>query len=255
MSDAQLLRVQCVTGALFGLFVLVHLANLAAAPLGADAYNSFQRAARAVYQFPLVEIGMLGVLLVHFACAILRIVRAGFRRRQQSRRARLHRYTGYFLMVVIVGHTAATRGVSLVIGSFPEFEGLSFSLWWMPAIFYPYYTLLALCGLFHAINGFVIASSVLGRPLPGVLRRGVGFWFATAAAALLMLAGTPALGGHLFPIEDPRDNDFARFYSELEAVDLGAESRSGESRGGGPGSGQIVGEFGRVATLLLGWLL
>jgi len=230
MSDAQLLRVQCVTGCLFGLFVLVHLANLAAAPLGADAYNSFQRTARAVYQFPLLEIGMLGALGVHCACAIWRIVRAGFRRPHSSRRSRLHRYTGYFLLVVIVGHVSATRGVSLATGAFPEFEGLSFSLWWMPALFYPYYTLLALCGLFHAVNGFAIACSVFGRPLPVALRRGVGFWFAMAAAGLSMLIGIAALGGHGFPIEDPRDNDYARFYSALGVVDLGNEDRPG----GGP---------------------
>jgi len=225
MSDAQLLRVQCVTGSLFGLFVVVHLANLAAAPLGADVYNSFQRTARAVYQFPLIEIGMLGALLLHGVCAILRIVRAGFRRRHQSRRSRLHRYTGYFLLVVILGHTAATRGVSLVTGSFPEFEGLAFSLWWMPVLFYPYYTLLALCGLFHAVSGFAMACSVFGRPLPTGLRRGVGFWFAMAAAALSMLAGIGAFGGHVFPIEDPRASDYARFYSDLGVVDLGTGDR------------------------------
>jgi succinate dehydrogenase/fumarate reductase cytochrome b subunit len=87
-------------------------------------------------------------------------------------------------------------------------------------LFYPYYALLALCGLYHGLNGLAIALSVFGWPLPQAVRTGPGFWLPMSAAAGLLLAGVLALGGQLFEIPDPRANDFARLLEELGVADL-----------------------------------
>ena len=96
MTSASLLRVQAVSGTIFLGFVLVHLTNTAFALGGPEDYNAFQRATRAVYQNPVVELVLLMVpLVVHYAAAIVRLTRDGFRRPRLDWRARLHRYTGY----------------------------------------------------------------------------------------------------------------------------------------------------------------
>lgn len=221
MSDRRLLQIQALSGLVFLLFVLVHLANTMVAIGGPDAYNAFQRGARRVYQFPPVEVLVLALpLLVHVAAAITRLRRSGFRRPGQSWRARLHRYTGYYLLLVIFGHVAAVRGSSLFFGVHPEFGGVSFTLWWLPWNFYPYYVLFALCAVYHGLNGLSVALSTLGRPLPDRLRRGPAFWAPVGVAGVLLLFGVLALGGKLFEIPDPTDNDAARMLQREFGVDL-----------------------------------
>lgn len=222
MSTAKLLRIQAISGIVFSLFVAVHMLNTAFALGGPESYNAFQRAARVFYQNPLVEIVLLLIPLgVHFAAALLRLERSGFRRPHLPWRARLHRYTGYYLLTVIVGHIAATRGPSLVKDFHPEFAGLSFSLWWVPALFYPYYALFVLSALYHAFNGLVIALRTFGLSVPQALRSGPGFWVPLAGCALALCLSILALGGVLFEIPDPTNNDYARMWHGLVGVDLG----------------------------------
>jgi succinate dehydrogenase/fumarate reductase cytochrome b subunit len=220
MSEHKLLQIQAISGCLFLIFTLVHLVNTGVASLGLEAYDEFQEGARSVYQNPLVEVVLLAVpLLVHVSAAIERLRRNGFRRKNKGLRSRMHRYSGYFLMLVIWGHVAAVRGPSLFQGFHPGFAGLSFSLWWIPALFYPYYALLSLCALYHGVNGAMLAASVFGRPIPMVVRRGWGFWAPMAAASVALLLGIAALGGNLYSIPDPTDNRYARMWEEL-GVDL-----------------------------------
>lgn len=51
-------RAQAASGLAFGVFAAVHLVNQWLAPLGPETYDGFQTAARAVYQQPVVEIGL-----------------------------------------------------------------------------------------------------------------------------------------------------------------------------------------------------
>ncbi len=220
MSDRNLLRIQAASGLAFAVFVAVHLVNLAFAGVSAEAYDGFQARARAVYQQPLVEAALVVLpLLVHAGAALARLRRSGFRRTTRSWRSRLHRLTGYYLLLVIGGHVLATRSPSFLLGFHPGFAGLSFSLWWVPALFYPYYTLFALCGLYHLANGLGIAASVFGRPLPERVRHGAGFWLPIGVAGTVLVVGVMALGGWLYEIPDPVDNDYARMWEDL-GVDL-----------------------------------
>ena len=162
MNDASALRqdrnwaaVQALTGLIFMLFVAVHLANTLLGIGGASAYDAFQELARRVYQHPVVEITL--VLLVLPLHILAGISRARLRRRGITHNAstpqRFHRIAGWFLVIFIFGHIAAVRLPSLLYDVYPRFEGVAFSIAWIPAYFYPYYLLLGLAGLYHATMG------------------------------------------------------------------------------------------------------
>ncbi len=221
MSARRLLQLQAASGLTFLLFAAVHLANTAAAVGGPETYNGLQHSLRAVYQFPGVELLLIFLpLSIHVAAAIVRFRRSGFRRPHQGWRTRLHRYTGYYLLVFIAGHTLATRGASVVYGVYPEFEGLSFTLWWIPAFFYPYYITLALSGLYHGANGLLIALSTFFRPVPDRIRQGWRFWVPVGFAGVALVLGLFALGGQLFEIQNPTDSEYARLWEREFGVDL-----------------------------------
>jgi succinate dehydrogenase/fumarate reductase cytochrome b subunit len=220
MTNRRLLQIQAVSGGTFLAFTLLHLANTGVATLGVEAYDGFQERARWLYQNPLIEVLFLALpLSVHAAAAIERLRRSGFRRANQTLRSKLHRYSGYLLLAVIWGHILAVRGPSLFQDFHPGFAGLSFSLWWIPWLFYPYYALLALCGLYHGTNGFMLAAAVFGRPFPDALRYGWGFWAPLSAAGVALVLGIAAMGGILFSIPDPIDNPYARMWEGF-GVDL-----------------------------------
>ncbi len=209
-------RAQAISGLLFLVFALLHIVNTMLAAHSAEAYDGFQRALRPIYQHPAVELGLIiGPLLVHVAAALRRIRLDGVRGRGGNLRARLHRITGYFLLLVIFGHIAAVRGPSVFGDIFLEFGGVSFSFWILPYYFYPYYTALVLAALYHGVNGALLASARLRVSVPGFLRAGPGFWVPLGAAALLAVLGLLGLGGQRYPIPDPSDNAYAQMWQEF----------------------------------------
>ena len=219
-------RIQAASGLVFGVFMAVHLANQWLAPLGPEVYDGFQVAARAVYQHPAVEIALIGLpLLVHVAAGVRRMRLRGVRGRGGSWRMRLHRITGYALLTVIFGHVLAVRGLPLAYDVFPGFAGVSFSLWWMPALFYPYYVLFAASALYHGVDGTVLALYALGvrgdTSIPGGR---LGLWAPVGVGSALVLLALLAFGSRLFPIADPTQNTYARMWErlgvELQKVNL-----------------------------------
>lgn len=233
LQHRTLIRIQLASGALFLAFAALHLVNTAVAGLGVGEYDAFQRAARRVYQHPAVEVGLiLGPLVVHLGAAGLRWRREGWRR-TAAWRMRLHRASGLYLMVVLAGHVAATRGPSLFLDFHPGSAGLSFSLWWLPWLFYPYYASFAIAGLYHVANGLILVGGHFGRPLPAVVRRGPGFWLPFAAATGAIWLGLLGLGGWLYEIPDPTNNAYARMWDRM-GVSLG---RRDAGTSGGPGTG------------------
>ncbi len=217
-------RVQALSGLVFLTFAGLHLTNQMLAAAGPDTYNGFQRSLRLLYQQPLVELSVVAVpLLVHVVAGVRRMLLRGVRGRGGSGRMRLHRLTGYFLLLVIFGHIAAVRGPSLILGIFPEFEGIAFSLWWIPAYFYVYYALLGFAGLYHGANGALLALRALGlRSGPAVVK-GWPFWLPVGAATVLLVLGILGFGGHLFEIADPTISEYAGMWHEQFGVDLGSE--------------------------------
>jgi succinate dehydrogenase/fumarate reductase cytochrome b subunit len=221
--DRRLMRLQAISGLAFATFLSLHLFNVMLSGLGPGLYDAFQVRVRPLYQFPLIEIGVLmTALVVHIATGVMRL-----RRRPRSRewmrlplRTRLHRVSAYLLLLVVFGHIAATRLPSLLDGVWLGFAGLSFSMWYLPQYFYPYYVLLGLCGLYHGSYGVYLALRVLGVRLPSITRLGARAWVPLVVAAVLVVLGVLSLGGLLYTIDDPRHSDFARWAVERVGLAL-----------------------------------
>ena len=220
VTDAILIRIQAAAGAIFLLFLVVHLGNTTVASVGVEEYNAYQRGARVFYQNPIVETaGLLLPLLIHIATTVVRWRRHGLRWRAKSWRSRLHTATGLYLLTLVGGHVLASRGPSLFLGFHPEFGGLSFSLWWLPLLFYPYLVTFSLAALYHGSNGLLLAAAAFGRPLPTGLRYGAGYWVPVSVLGVLLVFGILGLAGLLYEVPDPTDNDYARMWESF-GVDL-----------------------------------
>lgn len=213
--ERRLMHVQAVAGALFAVFVLLHLSNIALAPFGPEVFNQYQRVIRQVYQFPLIELLLvLGPLLVHAVVGVwLYLIRRGGRS-ERPLRARLHSWAGVFLLVFIFGHILAVRGPSYFFGVYPEFEGLHFSLWYFPHYFFPYYFLLTMAGFFHAGNGLRMIAARQGLHVSPATQLTV-MMIAAAWIALSLMA----LGGLLFTLGNPADSEFAQLGASLFGLD------------------------------------
>ncbi len=206
----MLKQLQAGTGVVVAIFVALHLTNTALAALGPAVYNSVQEALRAVYQFAPIEALLFAALAVHMGVGVLRIIKEP--KRTLSRRARLHRYAGFFLLVFIFGHVLAVRGSSWFYDVYPGFEGLAFSISAVPVYFYPYYFLLGLTGFYHGLNGLGIALSRLGvkMHLPTLRLQQL-----SATASAILAAALLGLGGFLFDVGDNSQSPFAQLAMEL----------------------------------------
>jgi len=238
LLEARLGNVQAIAGGLFFVFLLLHLSNNLLAGLGVETYNSYQRAVRAIYQQPVLELLLVVVPLISHAVAGVWLYR--LRKKWQLKRGlkyQLQTWAGFFLLLTVFGHALATRGVSFFFGPFAEFAGVSFSLWWVPAYFYPYYFLLFMAGLYHGTMGAAMLLQRLGvwRSHPSSRIHAVVLGVGAIGVSLSLVA----FGGKLFAIDDPPDNDYARQYAEFFDIDLGqnaalkapvhdAEERQGE---------------------------
>ena len=218
-TDLLFRRAQAVSGIALTAFASVHLLNtmLAAFP---GAYDPFQRVVRQAYQHPVLEVlFVLLPMLVHVVAG----VRAFFKRRARTAdaplRTRLHRYAGWYLLLVMGGHVLATRGASLFYGVHPEFIGLRFALAWIPWFFVPYYALLAISGVVHVAQGVPVALGILQKRVPSIVTRPSTFWPVIAlgtAGSVLAVAG---IAGWLYASEgDPFASDYAQIYRELGAL-------------------------------------
>lgn len=217
-DDLKWMKWQALSGAMFAAFLFVHLVNQMLAVLGAQTYDGFQVSARKGYQAPVLEIVLvLAPLLVHAVCGVVRVWKRRERPTQTavSLRVRLHRYSGYFLLLFFVGHVVATRGASFFYGAWPGFSGVAFTFTWVPAYFWPYYTLLALSGWYHLVHGLSVALPVLGVRSIGVLHRPRVFGGVVGAGALALVIGVLSLGGVFFDVGDVRSSDYVKLVLRL----------------------------------------
>ena len=218
-TESMLVKAQAVAGTLFLIFLTLHLSNTVLASFGAETYNSYQRTIRQFYQYPFLEIVIvIGPLVTHVVSGLwLYLIRKKWQI-ERTLKYRFQSWAGFFLLLVVFGHVLATRGISFWYGTFTEFEGVSFSLWWIPGYFYPYYFLLFMAGLYHGSMG---AATLFRRA--GLIRSASIKWLPTCVATFGSLGVIFALlgfGGMLFETDDPRDNDYARQYSVLLDIDL-----------------------------------
>jgi succinate dehydrogenase/fumarate reductase cytochrome b subunit len=218
-DDTKWLKWQALSGAMFAAFLFLHLINQMLAVLGQQTYDGFQGTARKGYQAPVLEIVLvLAPLLVHAVCGVVRVWARRGRATPAapvSLRVRLHRYSGYFLLVFFIGHVLATRGASFFFGAWPGFSGVAFTFKWIPAYFWPYYTLLALSGWYHLVHGLSVALPVLGVKSFGVLHRPQLFAAVVGVGALGLVLGVLSLGGAFFDVGDVRNTEFAKLVLRL----------------------------------------
>lgn len=195
-------------------FLLIHLGNAVLAIFGPDTYDGFQSAAQQIYQRPFIEISLLiAPLLIHLLSGLTLLLLNRHRQTHHPIRRRLHTWTGLFLALVILGHVVATRGLPWAYDFHTGFAGVSFSLWWMPWYFYPYYFLLFMAGAYHSLNG----SSLLSQRLfsRALIANQGQMQVVMLFSALVIFVALLSFGGNLRDNPDPRDNDFARLYQTL----------------------------------------
>ena len=217
--ERALIKVQAASGALFALFLGVHLVNQMVAVAGPGPYDALQGELRRVYQTPVVEIVLVAApLLVHVVVSVWRMLRRRRAGRPAIRtpRGRLQRYSAIVLLIFTFGHIFATRGASLLYDVFPGFEGVAFTMVWFFSYFFPYYLIFSVAGLYHLLNGVALALPRLGLRGPRAARSGrmiAVTWLAGAVALALGLAG---FAGAFHDVrQDAIDSPYARLLEEL----------------------------------------
>lgn len=211
-------RIQAISGLCFAAFLALHLAATVSAIFGEAAFTFVQHAGRPIYQFPLLELGLVAAFAAHIVAAWQLRQRARSALRGNLRR-RLHRYTAIYLLLFAAGHALATRGVSLAGNVDSGFDAVAFSIAWVPAWFLPYYFLLAMAGLYHAWWGSLTALSRLGWKAPGALRARPAFWLLPVAGLLLIPLALARFAGLLGDVGNPMVSDYARYYLSLFRLD------------------------------------
>lgn len=171
--------IQAASGAIFALFLTLHLLTAASGALGIESYDGTLGLLRRIYRpHVAVELLVMGASgTIHIACAVLQMIR---RRKIFALKGawwmRAHRLSGYFLLLVIIGHVLATR-IAPTLATGPtatgkaDFSFLAFATLAAPYFFWPYYLMLGVAGSLHLGLGLHLASRVLIRrsaaPAPG----------------------------------------------------------------------------------------
>ncbi len=208
-------RAQALSGVMLAGFAALHLLNLPFA-LVPGGYDAYQRMMRVLYQSPLFEIPfVIAPLVVHVICSVRGMLRTD-RAPARTWPERLHRWSAWYLLLVIAGHVLATRGASLFYGVYPESAGIAFTLVWIPLFFWPYYAVLAISGVLHLGYGLPRAISVLRRT-GDRSQRSVALMVGLLLTAMLVALGLLGFSGALYPIEDPFASDYAAMYRDMDS--------------------------------------
>lgn len=192
-------QLQAASGVVFALFLFLHLLTAASAVLGIDSYDHTLGLMRRLYRpHIIVELTVIGLSgTVHLLCAL-----SQFWRRRKVVMLRgpwwltAHRLSGYFLLLVVIGHVLATRVAPTFMtcdgaSCAADFSFLAYATLWAPWFFWPYYLLLGLCGALHLGFGLYLARRILRPGLamaaaPGPSRLQT---FATLALSMIVLVG------------------------------------------------------------------
>lgn len=175
-------------------FIAVHFATHFAATQSIAAQASIRQSASAIYQFPPVEVALVTAFLAQVVLGI-RLLRQIAKRKRKDVWHHLQFWSGIYLAIFIVIHTAAAVITRLLIGIDTNFYWAAGTLVLTPLKygFTPYY-ILAVSALFtHAL-----AALHYRRPAR---------WH-VAALAIGPLVGcifVAAYGGGLYEVELPRD--------------------------------------------------
>lgn len=200
-SFPKLGHIQAASGIVFALFLSLHLLTTMSAVFGIDAYDRTLGSLRNLYRPHIaVELALIGgSSVIHVACAVWQFVR---RRKVVQATGpwwlRAHRLSGYFLLIVILGHVLATR-IAPLLSTGPtatgaaDFSFLAYATLWAPWFFWPYYLLLGLCGSLHLGFGLYLSAKIL-RLRSGVSSSGQSRLETSATLVLSMFVLCGVLG-------------------------------------------------------------
>jgi len=213
----RLARIQAISGLGFAVFLVLHLATTVSAVGGPASYDSTLGSLRAIYRaHPIVEFTLIGLsAAVHIACAILQILH---RRRTGPHptpafRLRLHRWSGYVLMLFIVGHVFATR-VMPALGEGPaDYSYLAYSVLSWPVFINPYYYALGLAGAIHFGLGLGFAASALAPRGFGEAATRRTSIAATVVAGILVFAGVTGIIAGAEKADQARFSEYRALYN------------------------------------------
>jgi len=219
IATRSLVTAQAIAGSLFTVFLAIHLINTLMALAGVEDYNQFQTAAQVFYQQPLIEFLFVALpLLIHAYVGVVLLMRKRKKGLTLQWKQRLNSWAGIFLLLVVFGHIAATRGIALFNDIDTGFAALSFSIWWMPAYFIPYYFLLFMAGWFHGYNGVARLTNRINRSVSAMMIRAKPA--VMTLSAVLVAISLLSFAGLRYEIPDPTDSDYARVYAELFNINL-----------------------------------
>ncbi|ETO15874.1 hypothetical protein RFI_21493 [Reticulomyxa filosa] len=235
---------QAYSGIAFSTFTSLHLFNHFVTVFGdkIDNHMRWTTLFRKYYQSPLVETGLATALIVHIYCAAQQIKsRVKLVPEGLPLSHKLHRYSGYFLGTVILGHIYAVRLGPIRFFGYKNTSELdsTFISWTLKEYgiaFYTYYTLLFASGLYHSLFGLYHSAWILKKQKPvsqyssvwkwiaalSVISGGMPFliiFFNVYLCAHIFFLGTGlavfSLSGERFPIDIPKDSVYKALEKSL----------------------------------------
>lgn len=228
---SQVTKIQAITGALFALFLTPHLLmHILVTHYGEAEYNQTLLFIRKFYQNPIIEVSIILLAVIHMVSGVI-----SFWNRQSIKSNikypmlhNLHKWSGWFIMVVFFGHFVGGRVLPLLYDIKVDFSYISFPLTNKTArkIFLPYYTLLGLTGTIHLLVGLLKAANRLGLyrntvTLPKTKSVGaLKIWNAVVAVfCILMIVGLMNYMGVFYKIDETRFPEYISKYATI-GVDL-----------------------------------
>eukprot|EP01119_Soliformovum_irregulare_P006063 TRINITY_DN1780_c0_g1_i2.p1 TRINITY_DN1780_c0_g1~~TRINITY_DN1780_c0_g1_i2.p1 ORF type:complete len:251 (-),score=45.67 TRINITY_DN1780_c0_g1_i2:42-794(-) len=207
-------QIQALSGVAFSTFSSVHIITAISANFGPETYERVLRFFRIYYQHPLIEVTVVGASLVTHVVSSSIIAS----RRESKKTATnspqkfkwlsplgLHRLSGYYLNLSMVGHIVATRLRGYLFASPADFAFISLTLarWPLAGFFYPYYALLAISGVYHTAYGLASAKRTLTHKGPKWFKPGsTSFKVAVGTGCVAILSSILAFGGWYFPLPE-----------------------------------------------------
>jgi hypothetical protein len=209
-------KLQAASGLTFGCFLIGHLVCHYSLSFGWDIAIGNLHRFRAVYQHPIVEVGLLLATVLHMVSNTVIILNrgkvdakvkkdGGQEPAAGSLELKGHRYTGFFLSFAIFGHVGATRIASLFILRDPSEYDYSFLVKaneLVPMnVFHTYIALFGMAGGWHLIYGTRSAlatlkgSSVFGKPFPLMLKP------LALLNHILIISAVLALSGYYYKVD------------------------------------------------------
>jgi len=236
IPQKTLRKVQALSGVTFGAFLSLHLVNAWTANGGHLLYDGTQKFFRLFYQNPFIEPIIIGSLVIHTIASGIRFLQRSIEEsgvihckpnseeddtcKSDSptigKALQYHRYSGYFLATFVGGHFLATRGIDLIFNSKPDFSLISFSISKWGFLFYPYYFLLASCGLYHLSYGLIQSARTFQIKVPSFLsERSNLFWGLIGIGIAASFSSVLAFGGNYFSVPVERFAEHTEIYRKF----------------------------------------